>query len=131
MQRCRKPQRNGWQGQPSLLSHLAYSIQTFIDISYNLMAPTALKAFLDSGRIDLLAAMIYSFADKESFRLALDQLILTFAYDDPFDEDILMLDGIVASKFTNTMISAITDTEGFQPVPDLPIITAYHEYVFI
>lgn len=95
------------------------------------MAPTVLKAFLDSGRIDLLAAMIYSFADKESFRLALDQLVLIFAYDDPFDEDILMLDGIVASKFTNTIISAITDTEGFQPVPDLPIITAYHEYVFI
>lgn len=86
-----------------------------------------MKNLLNSGRIGLLAAMVYSFADKESFRLALDLLILTFAYDDPFDEDVLLLDGSVCINITNAVVSAITDTENFQPVPNLPITTAYHE----
>lgn len=86
-----------------------------------------MKNLLNSGRIGLLAAMVYSFADKESFRLALDLLILTFAYDDAFDEDVLLLDGSVCTNITNAVVSAITDIENFQPVPNLPITTAYHE----
>lgn len=91
------------------------------------MEPNDLKNFLNSGRFGLLAAMVYPFADKQSFRLALDLLVITFAYDDPFDEDVIMLDGSVCTNVTNAIISAITDTGNFQPVPNLPIITAFHE----
>lgn len=91
------------------------------------MEPTVLKNHLNSGRMGFLAAMVFPFANKQSFRLALDLIILTFAYDDPFDEDVLMLDGSVGTNVTNAIVSAITDTGNFQPVPHLPIITAYHE----
>lgn len=91
------------------------------------MEPTVLKNLVNSGKVGLLAAMVCPFADKQSFRLALDLLLLTFAYDDPFDEDVIMLDGRVCTNVTDAIVSAITDTGNFQPVPHLPIITAYHE----
>lgn len=91
------------------------------------MEPTVLKNLVNSGKIGLLAAMVYPFADKQSFRLALDLLLLTFAYDDPFDEDVIMLDESVCTNVTDAIVSAITDTGNFQPLPHLPIITAYHE----
>lgn len=104
------------------------------DISYNVMSPTNLKAFLNSNRIDLLGAMVYPFSDKKGFRLALDLLLLLVAYDDPFDEDVLMLDENVATKVTNDFVSAITEAaeaETFQLVPNLPpIIMSFQEYVF-
>lgn len=91
------------------------------------MEPTVLKNLLNSGRVGLLTAMVLPFANKKSFRLALDLIILTFAYDDPFDEDVLMLDGSACTNVTNAIVSAITDTCNFNPVPHLPRITAYHE----
>lgn len=78
--------------------------------------------------------MVYPFSDKKGFRLALDLLLLLVAYDDPFDEDVLMLDENVATKVTNDFVSAITEAaeaETFQLVPNLPpIIMSFQEYVF-
>lgn len=112
-----------------------FILDAFVDdISYNVMSPTNLKAFLNSNRIDLLGAMVYPFSDKKGFRLALDLLLLLVAYDDPFDEDVLMLDENVATKVTNDFVSAITEAaeaETFQLVPNLPpIIMSFQEYVF-
>lgn len=102
-------------------------IQIFIKNSYNVMEPTVLKNLLNSGKLGLLAAMVYSFADKQSFRLALDLVVLTFAYDDPFDEDVTMLDGSACNNITSAVVAAITNPGNFQPEPNLPIITAWHE----
>lgn len=110
-----------------LFTHLEH---LFIGISYNVMSPTKLKAVHNSAKAGLLGAIIYPLSDKKSLRLAIDMFILFIAYDDPFDEDALRLDESVATEFTNTVVSALTDTENFQPVPNLPVITAYHEYVF-
>lgn len=94
------------------------------------MPSTKLQAFLNSIKPGLNAAMIYPFADQKFLRLAIDVFILNFAYDDPFDEEALRLDESAATEFTNTTVSAITDIENFQPVPNMPVITAFHEYVF-
>lgn len=88
-----------------------------------------LKAFFNSIKIGRLGALGYPRADKNTIRLALDLLILLYAYDDAFDEDVFMLDESVASKSTKTIVSAITNTESFHPAPNLPIILAYREYV--
>ncbi|MCJ1345756.1 hypothetical protein MMC31_003965 [Peltigera leucophlebia] len=96
---------------------------------YNVMSPTKLKAVHNSAKVGLLGAIIYPLSDKKSLRLAIDMFILFMAYDDPFDEDALRLDESVATEFTNTVVSALTDTENFQPVPNLPVITAYHDFV--
>lgn len=93
------------------------------------MSPTRLKAFLNALKPGLASAMIHPVSDQKCLRLNIDLYLLNFAYDDPFD-DALRLDESVAAKFTNTIVSAITDTESFQPVPNLPVVTAYHEYVF-
>lgn len=98
--------------------------------SYNIMSPTRSKAFLNALKPGLLGALVYPLSDKKSIRLAIDQFILIFAYDDPFDEDALRLDDGAATKFSNTIVSAFIDTESFQPTPNFPVITAYHEYVF-
>ena len=88
-----------------------------------------LKAFFNSIKIGRLGALGYPHADKITIRLALDLLILLYAYDDAFDEDVFMLDESVVSKSTKTIVSAITNTESFHPPPNLPIILAYREYV--
>ena len=93
------------------------------------MSPTILKAFLNSNRIDKLGALVFPLSDKKSLRLAIDLFILTYAYDNPFDEDVLMLDESAATKFTSTFVSAITNAESLHPAPGLPIIIAYREYV--
>ena len=94
------------------------------------MSPTRLKAFLNVIKPGLNSAMIYPVSDQKFLRLAIDLFILYFAYDDPFDDDALRLDEGAATKFTNTIVSAITDTESFEPVSNMPVVTAYHEYVF-
>lgn len=116
------------------VSHLrglncVYLFRIFIDLSYNVMSPTILKAFLNSNRIDKLGALVFPLADKKSLRLAIDLFILTYAYDNPFDEDVLMLDESTATEFTSTFVSAITNAESLHPAPNLPIIMAYREYV--
>lgn len=89
-----------------------------------------MKAFFNFTKPGLQGAMVYPLSDKKYIRLAIDHFILLFSFDDPFDEDALRLDMGSATKLTNTVISAITDTEDFQPIPKYPVITAYHEYVF-
>lgn len=56
-------------------------------------------------------------------------MILLFKYDDLFDEasSNLTRDERGATKASKIFISAIADTENFQPVPSLPIATACHE----
>lgn len=56
-------------------------------------------------------------------------MILLFKYDDLLDEasSNLMRDESGATKASKIFISAIADTENFQPVPSLPIATACHE----
>lgn len=98
-----------------------------IDISYNVMSPTKLKALINSSKAGQLGAIIYPLSDKKILRLTIDMFLLFMAYDDPFDEDALKLDESVITEFTNSVVSAITDTESFQPLPNLPVITAYHE----
>lgn len=101
----------------------------FIDVSYDVVSPTMLKAFLDSITIGRLGALGYPYADKNLLRLALDLFILIYAYDNPFDEDSSMLDESAATKSTNAFVSAISDTESFYPAPNLPIIMTFREYV--
>ena len=87
-------------------------------------------AFLNALTPGLQGALVYPLSDKEPLRFAIDQFILFFAYDDPFDEDAPRLDEGAATKFTNAIVSAITDTESFQPIPKFPVITAYNECFF-
>ena len=94
------------------------------------MTPTRMKAFFNATKPGLQGAMVYPLSDKKYIRLAIDQLILLFSFEALFDEDALRLDEGSATKLTNTVISAISDTESFQPTPKYPAITAYHEYVF-
>ena len=91
---------------------------------------TRSKAYLNALMPGLQGALVYPLSDKKSLRFAIDQFILFFAYDDPFDEEALTLDEGTATKFTNAIVSVITDIESFQPIPKFPVITAYHEYVF-
>lgn len=91
------------------------------------MSPTNSKVFLNALKPGLQGALVYPLSDMKSLRLAIDQFILFFAYDDPFDEDALRLDEGAATEFTNAIVSAITDTESFQPIPNFPVIAAYHE----
>lgn len=94
------------------------------------MSSTRSKAYLNALMPGLQGALVYPLSDKKSLRFAIDQFILFFAYDDPFDEEALRLDEGTATKFTNAIVSVITDIERFQPIPKFPVITAYHEYVF-
>lgn len=68
---------------------------------------------------------------RDSLRIGTDWLILLFKYDDLLDDasSNLMRDESGATKASKIFISAIADTENFQPVPSLPIATACHEYV--
>lgn len=73
--------------------------------------------------------MGYPHTDKKFLQLALDPLILLYAYDNPFDEDRSMLDESAATKSTNAFVPAISNPESFYPAPNLPIIMAFREYV--
>lgn len=111
---------------------LVYFESLSIDTSYKIISRTRLKACLNTTvQVGRLIATIYPFADKKFLRLAMDMMILFYAYDDPMDDDALRLDETTATKFTNAIISATTDLDNFSPEPDFPIITAYHEYVSI
>lgn len=105
-----------------------YSYRIFIDVRYNVISPNMLKNFINSG-IAVAGAFIYPLADKNSLTLAIELYFLIYAYDNPFDEDLLMLDESTATRFTSTFVSAIRDTESFHPVPNIPIILAFREYV--
>lgn len=91
------------------------------------MSPARSKGFLNALKPGLQAAVVYPLSDYTTLRLVIDQFILLFAYDDPFDEDALSVDEDTATKFTNAIVCAITDPESFQPIPSFPVITAYHE----
>lgn len=103
-----------------------------IDISYNVMSQTRLKDSLNTTvQVGRLIGTAYPFADKKSLQLVIDMMILFYAYDNPMDDGALKLDETTATKFTNAIISATTDLDNFLPVPDFPIITAYHEYISV
>lgn len=73
--------------------------------------------------------MTWPLLEKESLRIGADWLILLFKYDDLLDDasSNLMRDESSATRASKVFISAIADTENFQPVQNLPIATACHE----
>lgn len=75
--------------------------------------------------------MSWPLGGKESLRIGADWFILLFKYDDLLDDasSNLMRDESSATKASKIFISAIANTENFQPVQSLPIATACHEWV--
>ncbi|MCJ1347352.1 hypothetical protein MMC31_005575 [Peltigera leucophlebia] len=98
--------------------------------SYNLIPPAKWDDFVKE-RFGLCAAMSWPQGGKDSLRTGSDWLILLFKYDDLLDEasSNLMRDERGATKASKIFISAIADTENFQPVPYLPIATACHDFM--
>lgn len=75
--------------------------------------------------------MSWPLGSKEALRIGADWLILLFKYDDLLDDasSNLMRDESSATKASKIFISAIANTENFQPETSLPIATACHEWV--
>lgn len=128
--RLRRLQRRGSRGQPSPVLKFCIWPWWIIAFSYNLIPPAKWDDFVKE-RFGLCAAMSWPLGGKESLRIAADWLILLFKYDDLLDDasSNLMRNESSATKASKIFISAIANTENFQPVLTLPIATACHEWV--
>lgn len=111
-----------------LFRNLTPESDKFIALSYNLIPPAKWDDFVNE-RFGLCAAMTWPLGGKDQLRIGADWLILLFKYDDLLDHasSDLMKDERSATTASKIFISAIADTENFQPVPSLPIATACHE----
>lgn len=79
----------------------------------------------------ICAARSFSSGDKKRLRVAADWTTLLFNYDDLFDDPTSELahNESGAAKASKIMLSVLSDTEGFQPSPSLPVAATFHRHV--
>ena len=78
----------------------------------------------------LCAARAYPFGDRKLLHVAADQYAVLWNYDDLFDDSIsdLTHDESGAAEPSRIMLSVLSDTDNFQPTPNLLVATTSHQY---